>query len=387
MSLSIRHRETLVYHDGPVLFVGIDGVDTLYLCAIVEKTAQMDIYLCAPVSQRRLAELRRGLVPVRSVFEYPEQDRIVILEVTDQEISESQAKLVQSSDIASDWLPSPDFYYRDEPAPREIVLRQARERQKAIVHVELDAPETMGRGVIPVSRLGHVLTHIALFVNHAYNESIRYAEEKSRDLLKGPENSALNVIGFAPGSFVVHLESVSNSDMFGHVNISRALRLFVELNSTLGDKEKAIEALRKHPGRVASSYKNLLKYIVETQTPITVQWATPEHKAPEATGISMSNAEAVYEELVEMHELDTERKTVKGALLMADIPHGTWRIRSDQDGKEYHGDIDPESDATLEGVTLETVRYKIVYVERTEGDVLGTEKLKLSLVSIRPVKN
>lgn len=385
MRLSIRNRETLVYHDGPVLFIGADEVDTLYLCAIVERTSQFDKYLCAPVSKKRLARLRRGLLPVRSVFDEPEQDRFAVIEVANEEIFESPTTVLQSSAIPEDWFPAPDFFYRDVQAPSETVVRQAKERQRAVVHVRLEAPESMGRPVILAPRLGHALTHIASFVKHAYSASIRTADKTLKDILQEPENSDLNVFKVAPGSFVVHLESVSNSDMLGHVHISRALRLFDEINATLGDKDKAVEVLRQHRGRVAQSYKRLLQYVVETDTPVSVQWATPGHNVPEVTAISKASAEAVYEKLLELHELDSERRTIIGVLLAASVPRGTWRVKSDSDGKEFWGDIDQQSDATLEGVTLETVRYKLVCAERIEEDALGKEKLKLSLVSIQPV--
>lgn len=387
MSMNIRLREMLVYHDGPALFVGLDSVDTLYLCVIAEKTARTDTYLCAPVSKKRLARLRKGLLPVRSVFDEPEQDRFVVLQVTDEDISEAQTRIVGIAEIESEWLPSPNYVYRDEPAPRETVLRQARERQKAVVHIALDAPESMGRRVIPAARLGQALSHIASFVKHAYNESIRVAEKSVKDTLQAPENFELNVFGVSTGSFVVHLESRSDSDMLGHVHIARALHLFDEINATLADKDKAVEVLRQHPGRVAQSYKRLLQYVVETNTPFSVQWATPAHEEPVVTSIGMSTAEAVYEKLLETHELGEERKTVSGVLIAVDIPHGTWRIRSDADSKEYWGDLDPESDASLEGLRLAPFANKIIYIERMEQDELGKEKLKRLLVSIRPLSH
>ena len=46
MKRIIKHKETLVYYDGPELFRGVDQFNTNYLCLFVEAANGVNKYLC-----------------------------------------------------------------------------------------------------------------------------------------------------------------------------------------------------------------------------------------------------------------------------------------------------------------------------------------------------
>jgi hypothetical protein len=67
-----------------------------------------------------------------------------------------------------------------------------------------------------------------------------------------------------------------------------------------------------------------------------------------------------------------------------DVDKGTWRVYNLEDETEYSGESNPEF---LQGLTVETVNYKLLYTETIEAmKVSEKEKVKYVLNSIEEMK-
>jgi hypothetical protein len=83
-------------------------------------------------------------------------------------------------------------------------------------------------------------------------------------------------------------------------------------------------------------------------------------------------------------ELSEESKEFIGHLVQINVDKGTWRVYNLEDETEYSGESNPEF---LQGLTVETVNYKLVCTEIIEAmKVSEKEKVKYILTTIEKIK-
>src|SRR5215210_2680054 len=151
MPRPLEHAQTLVYYDGPQLMVATDPVGTKYLCMLTEEIEERDRFVCAPISNARLAEFEEGKLDLFQIFANPEMGELY---EGNAEYSVDEFTLVvePAGQIPEHWYPQEGFFL----VPREVaetVTAEARERGKAIIRFALNPPEARDALQIEVQRL------------------------------------------------------------------------------------------------------------------------------------------------------------------------------------------------------------------------------------------
>ena len=115
----LRHTETLVYFDGPQLMVATDPIGTKYLCMLAEQTGEQAAFLCAPISEARLARFEEGELDLLEAFRNPEIDELYI---GNFEPSENGLSLVIESiqEVPGQWYPNEGFFLTYPPVENLI---------------------------------------------------------------------------------------------------------------------------------------------------------------------------------------------------------------------------------------------------------------------------
>jgi hypothetical protein len=73
MKLKLEVSETLIWHDGPQLFVANDSIDGLYLClATGDGTTDTPQFIAVAISPMRLQSFKLGKTDLHDIFKSPE---------------------------------------------------------------------------------------------------------------------------------------------------------------------------------------------------------------------------------------------------------------------------------------------------------------------------
>jgi hypothetical protein len=112
MQRLIQHKETLIYYDGPQLFLAHDQFNTPYLCLLVEQDDDADKFICVPISLARLEMFYQGGIALRTVYEAPESGELFYVQIGNEDGETFQ--LVPLAEVPAEWLPEPDFFFEEE---------------------------------------------------------------------------------------------------------------------------------------------------------------------------------------------------------------------------------------------------------------------------------
>ncbi len=383
MPRPLIHAQTLVYYDRPQLIVATDPVGTKYLCMLTEELEERDKFLCAAVSSARLAEFRDGALDLLQIFNNPEVGELY---EGDAEYSAEEFSLAvePARQIPEQWYPQEGFFLAPQEAA-DTATTEARARGKAVINFALSPPEARDALQIEVQRLASGLQIFQNLVRHAYNKSIRGLNRSTRDLLSDSINYQMEVYGFSEGSFTVNMQSkLSANDLLGSVNIEKALRLVDEAVAASGDPEQAIRFLKEHTGFFLSAYRSLLKFVVDNDSPLKYEWATPGFTTDKQSTMSVDVATELYDILVRQESMATEFVTLVGVVTAAHTDTGSWTLLSEEDDTKYSGKLPPDSAVHLAGITLRTERYRFDCEERLqEFTATGDEKIERLLLNYK----
>ncbi len=281
-------------------------------------------------------------------------------------------------------MPEPGLKWEPEPIPEEDVVKEAKERKRAVIYLALNPPESRGETAIYALNLSEAVKIYQVLLKYAFKKAITQLSPETRRNLDLADNYRVKVRGFSPGSFTIHMESENPADALGFVELAKGLRRLDDFFGATGDQDKVIEILKQNKGHLIGVYRKLLNLIVEQNSPISYRWAMPELEKGISRTITRESALSISEILNAKTELSVEEKVFIGRVIVANVPAGTWTLSSEEDGKEYRGSSDRE--ISLGGITLETKRYRLVCEEHLEEEsVTGREKTLLILKSFKEI--
>lgn len=385
MKRVLKHHETLIYYDGPELFVGTDQVGCLYLCLLVETGATVQKYFCAVISSEHLEAFRAGEIDLRSIFVSPETDERFMVAIGASSEDGAIIEPVVAEGVWENWLPDSGFFMSPRPSANREITEDAMKRNRAIIHYRLNPPESRRETKIMLDNLAKGAALFQNVIRHAYRKAMQGLDRIARAAVDKEENYTLEVLGFLPGSFTLCLQSSARADLFGYANVEKALAILDEITERASNPEEALAVLSKHRGHVVSAYRSWLRFICDSKSPITYVWTAPKRETPISRSISKEQAGELYETLQQREELGEEDLSLQGVVLEADVERGTWRLRSEEYNKAHRGRSHPQLKPSLAGIIIETQRYHFDCAVRIEQDKTGRESRVLYLRSYKPL--
>lgn len=113
---------TLVYYDGPQLFLGQDGRGTSYLAVGVPGADPRKLqFLAVAVADSRLDDYFSEVVDLRNVFRHPKGDRYFTFSL--DETRGGRIQLIELASVDEAWLPSAGFFASQHTEPTDDVER------------------------------------------------------------------------------------------------------------------------------------------------------------------------------------------------------------------------------------------------------------------------
>lgn len=382
---TLSHFETLLYYDGPELFVAQDQLGGCYVCVLVDIGENIDKYLCVPISSGRLDRLIIGDIDLRSIFTSPEIQEEFEGEVIDGNLNQIIIHPLQIDEIPTEWLPEAELFLKLEEFTDNKVVQEALSKQRGIIDITLNPPEALQEPKITADHLSEAMRLFQRLMKFLYRKAIQLyktGDKYVKESISSPSNYQLEVFGFSPGSFTLHMQTASKVDLLGNANISRALDILDSVNYEIDDPQHAVELISEYKGHFATAYKDLLNFIIETDTPFSYEWSMPSIKETRKAQITPRQAKPLYEAIIKKVDIGKEEKKLTGRFKKVDEDRGTWRLLSETDQIQYSG----VSEINLAGIVIDTQKYELFCEEQLEiAEISGKESTKLHLVSFKTV--
>lgn len=371
MIKQLKISQILVYYDFPEIFVAVDSVGTNYLCLLVATDNGNTNYITTAISNKRLSSFINGSTDLRDIFEEPEIKQWFTFS---QVIDSIEAIEWNEASLPQDFLPEKGFLYHRQLQGDELILNEVIEKRNAVVHLAVSDSED--NYSIDADNLGDIVKLYQVIIENSYKKSLIQRNIKDKKQYYIPPNYKLRAFASSYSSFNLHFYSTSQTDLFGNAIIEMGLEKFDEITKDFDNEEDFITALRTVKGHTISSLKKLVKKLIDNNIKLKHKWFAPNQDKVHFTVIDKSKAEKIYAVLNLAEELAEETKTFLGYFVQVDVEKGTWRIYNLEDEKEYSGEATGQS---LQGVTVETINYKLVCQEIIE-ELKVTEKEKTKYI-------
>ena len=369
----------LVYNDFPELFLAQDNSGLDYLCLLTNISDEFYNYSCVAISKNRLYKFLNGKIDLREIFINPELPEW--WETNDTSEEEIEISFFNDTGLEDEFLPEEGCFFVEEQN-EETIREEVVESNNVIVHLSLS--DKQNKQSIAIDDLGDFTKLYQSLIENAYRKAILTSELDHKRSYIIPDNYQLNAFASSPGSFVLHLKSNSNKDLFGNSLIEEGLRRVDEIICDPNNENELIEALRSVKGHTISNYQKILDKIIRENITFKYKWLSPSSPIIHTRTINEKYARKVKEILSQKDELVEEIKEFIGFIKQADVERGSWRITNEEDNKDYTGDSEGH---LLDCITLETVKYKFICEEIIESmKVTEKEKVKYRLKQIEEVK-
>lgn len=389
-SATVEFRTVLIESDEPEVALATDQFRSTYLCSLVSVLPEGRRYIAVRVTDRRMQDLREGLLSIRAALLDPEELPRFSGVLPPQTETAEVLQLEAVAEFPEDWLPGPSFLLSNftEPVADDDVVRDALAANRAVLVFRLDPPEARGTvSQIDADRLADGLREIQSLVRYATKRAIR-TRPKGRRKLFGEDAEVLRVFALSPGSVNVHCESKYPADLFGGSIVGEAMRQVDDLMSLLSlPPDEVLPALEKHRGHVVGAYASLLKFVADQNTPLSYRWSEPGLASTRGRSVSPVAAKAMCAVLERKETLASDYLTFTGHFTSVNTDKApfSWSARDVDEDKRRRGHVHEQFEHALEGATIRSLLYRFTCETRLERLASGKQTVQLYLQNAEPV--
>ena len=358
MLKKLNISQILVYYDMPELFIATDEVDTNFICLLVDLNDNVPNYIATAISSNRLGAFIKGQVELKEILSEPQTNEWYTFIIDNEQIFASRTEF----DIIPDqFLPENGFYLNNEIIDNSSIVQEVVEKDNAVIHLALS--DNKDEYSIDADDLGDVVKLYSIMLENSYKKGLIEHKAKGKKALIVPMNYKLRAFAASRASFNIHLYSQSQKDLFGNCMIEFGLEKIDQILTDYANDEELVISLKSVKGHAVSSFKKILKKIIDEKLKLKHKWFAPNQEQVHYHIIDTDKAQKIYDILNQSEELTEEIKELIGVFVQADVERGTWRIKTRDENKEFSGEANPEE---LRGITLDTVTYKLICQEIIE---------------------
>lgn len=375
MPKQLNISQILIYYDLPELFIATDEVGTNFICLLSDFTNNIPLFYSTPISRKRISKFIQGKVELYELLTEPEINEWYYFHLEAEKIN---AERIEIDRFPENLLPERGFYVNKEIINDELIVNEVTEKNNAVVHIAVS--DGNDDYAIDTDNLGDILKLYTIILENSYKKAITEHNFKQKKSFIIEDNYRMRAFASSRSSFNIHLYSQSNKDLFGNCMIEFGLEKIDQLFSEHANENQLIETLKSLRGHTISSFKKLLKKIIDENLKVKHKWFAPNQKDVHFKVLNKQDAIVIYDLLNLSTELEEEIREFIGVFVQADVERGTWRIKNISDKKEFSGEATLEQ---LKGITLDTVKYKLICQEIIEEfRISEKEKTKYIFKSI-----
>lgn len=358
--------EVYEFLDQPLLFSCRNRIGCHFLVVLIEKSADEEHWMYAPISVKRLALVKAGAMDVRSAFADAEDGFVYLVNQSKAESASVERR--PCGNLPDEWLPMADEF------------------------LDFDFDTALLRGQVPAASFAERLhrdvlrLHLQPPIDEDDEDSVLQHSAPAKlvgELISAfqamlftiNERSSMHVTAFPEGSLSIEFISKGKSeDLFAETPATKAIGNFIELLGKSRD-EKEMRTLLETVGESTSEhYRKLLGAAAKSGRGLEAEWGTPlkENGFPKQAALDHSQLMDAYEAISE--------KTIIGRLNFLHIRLDSFEIAAGE-GKEekiYKGKATKEVvELALREHYPHGVVVKAQIAERYEIDqATGKEKLR-----------
>jgi len=385
--------EVYEYYDTPCLFSCRNVSGQIFLAILFEQEKRVEKWLYVSMSQRRLENIRAGLIDIRNAF-LNSEDRFVYEVVISSDSSSDSAEIIWCENLTDDWLPMPNEFidFGHEPLPLLEVKdapRTAMQIQREVLNLRFQFP-TPNPTEAPVAFLGKILESVQSVFN-ALGQAIDGTPTQTGIIPRSiTEKTQLTVLGTYPGSFGIELatlpEKIEKDNTNSLVNI--AIEDFFELITISSHPEENADILRqklwKLKRRVVSRYRDFLGSLYGSETNLYFNWGSPNQERGGCVELNLSSIKKTLEIINSTEDEIVKEYEIIGKLIGLNIRTKSYEISTIEQNIKYSGRIIDEAIPEVETATLSEVYVSTIREVKEISLILPEGKLKYQLVTLRP---
>jgi hypothetical protein len=381
--LIIQH----VFHhfDIPRLFSCKNKSGNQYLVLSIFDDYETFEWLYLPLSIDRFSSLISKNISLRDAFSNPEDG--YLYHVTSKFTGESDITYILPEQLKSGDFPEQGIYLESSekitPGFGSVdAVEAARSSRRETYNIHIYPSDTQ-LPELDIREFGSILTsfqELADAMGQYCKGEPTLKGAISADILEATKFKAIQIFN---GSFGIQLKSKSTSDLFHSSLASDVLLELTNLLESKDNEDNISNKLHLLKGRVASKYRRFLKEFTKLDSPVKIQWGSPNMERGSSLSLSKQELKRAFE-LVSKIDIEISESVVFLAeLLGLDMKTKRYRVRHLADNEDYSGKIAEEtvsqtSHSEINGIYVVTLK-KIIETNSSSG----SEHTKWLLVDLK----
>jgi hypothetical protein len=374
----LRVLEVYEDYDGPRLFSAVNTAGHKYLSVWLGTEGRTERWLYVPVSDARLAQLRRGTVALRAAFAEPEGGSAVRVEI-DRTSGQATASRVEASRLSDDELPERGETLSDEPLSDDPKFAN-----RELLELALELPEGR-RTEAPLTVVGGLLQNLQKTIDAIGQALVERVSGFGPIPAAIKQQTLLTFAETFEGSFGMRVASAAAPELFAESLVGRSLGEFVALVEAGSDEDSLRAMLRKLHSRTAVRYGALLMYLSSAGADVKVHWRPGRSRVRKAAFLACADAAKAVEIIKKHEEQEPLEIDVVGVLTGVVLPSRTFRLEVPAQRRFYAGTITDDGMHSVEHAKMsETYRARLREIPEVSSvtDEITTryELVRLSVV-------
>lgn len=384
-ALSIK--EIFDFFDGPKLFVCENLIGQDFLGYWIGLDVVGESYWIVPISKDRYNAIRSGSISLRDAITNPELGYLMQCRVS-FDGNGTDLKLLVPSELDSDLIPDADEFislYTETLPTRMASLdlpRKAVANQRDVLGLHFDFPGNREDG--PTRFIGKLLVSIQEFLDALGQKISGVATIRgsiSSEILLQTETRLVQAGG---GSFGLEIQAARQTNMFAESLLSDTVREFLAVIEIGNNAEQLRERLLEMKPRAASKYGVLLNTLIASQSPLKLDWASPNTARNRSASIDLVTAANALKTVEQITREVGETRTLVGHFVGIELPRKSFTFEIDEEQEPYRGKIAEAAMSIAEHATLNRP-YRVTIRETLEVTASGEEKSRLEVEKIEEV--
>ena len=397
--------EVFGYYDGPRLFSCRSGDGNYYIAIHVDDDGDNEVWLLAPVSTRRLEEVRTGRISLHGAFRLVEGGRVWNLLVSSDARDVLRYDFMSVDSVGDEILPSPNARLALESRVEAVVSTntiwsaidsiaqeaiqggrlptsiQALKSLRHVVDISLSNVNYPKLPAIHIDALGRSLTRLQSLFDAAGQAFFDRPTARGAVPSRIKDQTRLLAIHPFPGSFGIRLES-DNNDLFGSDTLTPVFES-VALLFQAGDNEAyLLEVLDKLGPRTAAHYRSLARILASARANFTIEVGVPNRAQSVSATLPYDRLSNLINILERQSEKVVETLTIAGELIGVETDPIKRRVHIKSVEHDINCGVADNCAHKLMGLTIGGI-YEATFSVRIDViDISGEEKVTYKLIDI-----
>lgn len=385
---ALRITELFDFFDGPKLFVCENAAGHYFLGYWIGTDQIGESYLIVPISEDRYLAVRSGIISLRDAISRPELGYVLQCRIAFANGATDAVRLAPS-ELAPDLLPDPDevIKLQTETLPVRMdsseLSRRAVANQREVLALHFQFPGSREEG--PTRLIGKLLVSTQDLLDALGQKILGMATLRgviSSDILLQTETRLARVSG---ASFAVEILAARQVDLFANSLISDAIREFLEIVDIGNDVERLRDRLLEIKPRATSKYGVFLNLLLASESPVRLEWASPERQRNRSVSLDLATAAAALKTVEQTTKEAGETRTVVGRFIGVELPRRFFILEIGEDDDLVRGRISDSAMGAAEHLTLNHP-YRVTIRETIEITASGEEKVRFEIEDIATIE-